>query len=426
MAHQVSIGAPPLQVLDATPRKLGKIILVLLVFGAVSFVSALLVDGPRAWRAYTFNWLYWTSVAQGAVMLSVAVSMARGVWSRPVRRIALAFVAFLPVAFLLYLPILFVGHHIFPWVGEDLHGKEVWLNLPFIGARNLVLLAILFALSLRYAYWSVRPDVGELRDSAPANRRALYERITRGWRGQAEEERIAARKVARLGPALALVFALAFSMLAWDYVMALDSHWFSTLIGPYFFMGGVLGGTAAASIAVMLIRGGLGLEDVIQPGHLHDLGKLTFGFCIFWAYMFWSQFLVIWYGLLPHDQSFVVDRFSAPFLVPALLVFACLFVIPFFGLLGVKPKKTPVIFGTFAGIILFGLWLERFVLVYPANYAHAESLPLGWMEIGTTLLFAGLFLAAFAFFVTRFPIFQRWLPATEHRLLDPTYEEPAV
>ncbi|HWV57751.1 MAG TPA: hypothetical protein VNZ57_09895 [Longimicrobiales bacterium] len=425
MAHDVSISAPPLRVLDAAPRKVSKIILVLLGFGVVSLISALLVDAPRAWRAYTYNWLFWTSIAQGAVMIAVMVSMARGVWSRPVRRIALSFVAFLPVAFVLFLPILFVGHHIFPWVGEDLHGKEVWLNLPFIGARNLILLAILFAMSLRYAYWSIRPDLGELRQSAPANRQGLYERLTSGWRGQAEEERIAARKVARLGPALGLVFALAFSMLAWDYVMALDYHWFSTLIGPYFFMGGVLGGVAVTSLAVMIYRNGLGLHDVIQSNHLHDLGKLTFGFCIFWAYMFWSQFLVIWYGMLPHDQSFVVDRFSAPFLAPALLVFACLFVIPFFGLLGVKPKRTPAIFGTFASIILFGLWIERFVLVYPANYAHAESLPFGWIEIGTSFVFAGLFLASLMFFATRFPLFQRWLSSHEHKLLDPTYQEPA-
>jgi len=425
MAHDASIGVPPVQVLDAAPRKVAKIILVLLGFGVVSLISALVVDAPRAWRAYTYNWMFWTSIAQGAVIFSIMVSVVRGVWSWPIRRIALSFVAFLPVAFVLFLPILFVGHHIFPWVGEDLHGKEVWLNLPFIGARNLILLAILFAMSLRYAYWAIRPDLGDLRGTATGNRRALYERLTSGWRGQAEEERISARKVSRLGPGIGLVFGLAFSMVAWDYVMALDYHWFSTLIGPYFFMGGVLGGVAVTSLSAIIYRGGLGLEDTIQKSTLHDLGKLTFGFSIFWAYMFWSQFLTIWYGMLPHEQSFVVDRFTAPFLAPALVAFFCLFVIPFFGLLGVKAKTTPAIFGTVASIILFGLWIERFVLVYPGNYAGADALPFGWIEIGTMFVFAGLFLASVMFFATRFPLFQRWLPTPEHKLLDPAYQEPA-
>jgi hypothetical protein len=419
MAQSETLTQLPVRRLETVPRQAALTVLVLLGLGAVVFVTALLVDAPRAWRAYTFNWLFWTSIAQGAVMLAVMVTITRGVWARAVRRIALSFAAFLPVALLLFLPILFTGEYIFPWHGLDLHGKEVWLNLPFLGARNLLLLLILFGMSLRYAYWALRPDLGQIRDEAPAERRALYHRLTGGWRGQEEEERIAARKLARLGPGIALLYALTFSMLAWDYVMSLDYHWFSTLIGPYFFMGAVLGGVAATGLLTLYYRRTLGLEAYIQPAQLHDVGKLTFGFVIFWAYMFWSQFLVIWYGMLPHEQGFVIERFTPPFLAPAFTVFLFLFVIPFFGLLGAKPKRTPALYATFATIIVVGLWIERFVLTYPSHYQDVEHLPLGWIEVGTALGFAGLFFAALLFFASRFPLLQLWLPAHERRLIEP-------
>jgi hypothetical protein len=97
-------------------------------------------------------------------------------------------------------------------------------------------------------------------------------------------------------------------------------------------------------------------------------------------------------------------------------VFACLFVLPFFGLLGVTPKKKPEIYTIFAGIILVGLWLERYLLVYPSHYAGADSLPLGWQEVGTGLLFAGLLLTTLLWFAARFPLFQIWVPQSELEL----------
>src|SRR5690606_25704192 len=117
-----------------------------------------------------------------------------------------------------------------------------------------------------------------------------------------------------------------------------------------------------------------GLERAIEPPQFHDLGKLTFSFCIFWAYLFWSQYLVIWYGKLPWEQAFVIHRLQQPYAPVAVLVFFALFVLPFFGLLGVRAKKTPAILGLFAIVVLVGLWFERYMLVYPSLYQDAERL----------------------------------------------------
>ncbi len=417
----------PVRRFEGFPRPALLASLALTVIGLVAFIAAAAADPGRAWRAYLFNWLYFGTIAQGAVMVAVAVVLARGLWARPVRRIALGFVSFLPIWYVLLFPLLFQPEHIFHWYGEELHGaKAVYLDVPFLVARNVFLLAAMVGLSLYFAYWALRPDAGMLRAEASGRLKGLYERLSRGWRGQEEEEAIAYRRLSVIGPILALVWATALSVVAFDFVQSQDPHWFSTLIGPYFFMAGFLGGISATIVFTVVYRKQFGLENVIRTPQFHDLGKLQFAFCVFWAYLFWSQFLVIWYGNLPWEQIFLVDRLKDPFLAISLLVFVSIFVIPFFSLLGAAPKRTPAILTTVAALVLLGLWFERYILVYPSFYADAETLVFGWQEIGTALAFAGLFIGAAVWFATRYPVVQLWQPRTEEELMISTEEPPGT
>ena len=396
------------------------------VLGLATFALGLLQGDGRAWQAYLFNWLFWFGIAQGAVVFSAVTVITRSVWARPVRRIALSFVAFLPLGFVLYLPLLLGGEHIFPWIHAMYHdGLEAWLNEGFVAARNVVAIALLVGLSVLYARIALRPDVGMDGDATGGVRGW----VASGWRGQEEEERESHRRLARLGPILAIVYAFGMSVVAWDYIMSLEAGWFSTLIGPYYFMGAFLGGIAATTVAAVIYRARLGLTDAIRPPHFHDLGKLTFAFCVFWAYLFWSQYIVIWYGQLPWEQSFLVHRLTAPYRWLSVVVFAFLFLAPFFALLSVTAKKNPPFLGTVAALILFGLWLERYTLVYPSLHPGADGMPFGIIEIGVTLLFAGLFVLSVAAFATRFPIFQLWEPMVDpHEFDDPYYpsREPSA
>ena len=424
MAHEVAeVKEMPVRRLEGMPSALKLTLIALLVVGVVAFVASVMTDPARAWRSYLFNWLYWTSIAQGGVILAAAITIARGKWARPVRRIALSQVAFLPIAFVLMLPLFFVGEHIFTWYGQDLHGKEAYLNMPFLSVRNIVLFGALVCVSMLFAYWSLRPDLGRLRDSAPESLRGLYARFSRNWRGEAVEDAEAQRKTGIYAPVMALLWAAALSVIAWDFIMSQEEHWFSTLIGPYFFMGGFLAGIALTGILSSIYRSKLDLGGVIQTPQFHDLGKLTFGFSVFWAYMFWSQYVTIWYGMLPWEQTFLVHRLQAPYLAIAFLAFLGLFLIPFIGLLGAAPKKKPAILSTFGIVILVGLWIERYVLIYPSFYHELDSAVFGWQEIGAALPFAALFIGSIVFFATRFPIVQLWQPISEE-LMEASSEDP--
>jgi hypothetical protein len=160
----------------------------------------------------------------------------------------------------------------------------------------------------------------------------------------------------------------------------------------------------ATAIAVALLRSRTRLEDYITARQSHDLGKLIFAFAVFWMYLNWGQYIVIWYGLLPHEQEFFVRRFVAPFGPIASAVVILVFVVPFFGLLTRPPKMIFGILAGFATLILIGGWLERYLNVYPALFEGGTELPLGVTEVGIGLGFLGLFLACYLWWMRRFPI----------------------
>ena len=411
----------PIRRYDRFPKRLllvaaGAALLGLVLWGLA--MAGAVGGSERAWEAYLHAWLFFASLSVGAVAFACALVVSGARWPRSIRRFALAPVLFQPVAWLLLIPILLKTRTLFPWAQHPetlVHPQDMWMEPSFVTARNLVLFGALVLIGLTFAYFSLRPDAGLGRELAPARGRGLYNWMTRGWRGQEVEEAHAWTRLRRLGVIYGLVYAVAMSFIAYDFVMSLENHFISTLIGPYFFMGAFLGGIALTGIITHVVRGSLRLHDWIIPSQLHDLGKLTFAFCVFWAYLFWAQYIVIWYGLLLPEQAFLVNRMSEPYGKLALAVFLGIFVVPFAGLLGVTPKRKSPIYITFASIILFAIWLERYILVYPSLHPRAEHLPLGLPEIGATLLFGGIFLFCIGWFLSTMPIMQSWeAPSDPH------------
>jgi hypothetical protein len=200
-----------------------------------------------------------------------------------------------------------------------------------------------------------------------------------------------------------VLYAIVFSLVAFDGIMALQPHWFSNLLGGFVFMGAFL--SAHMLLALLMIHGArhLGVSDLVSPKQRHDLGKLCFGFSVFWTYLMWAQFLVIWYGNLPEETGFVFARLWGHWLPIGVAVLWGMFLIPFFGLLGVRPKKSKVTLGFFATVSLVALWLERYLLVMP-SVTVLPGPTFGQPEAGPTLLFLGLFLLSYAIFARTFPM----------------------
>ncbi|MGH7752171.1 MAG: hypothetical protein ACREN5_05100, partial [Gemmatimonadales bacterium] len=220
-----------------------------------------------------------------------------------------------------------------------------------------------------------------------------------GWTSSEANDHALYRNATLLIP----IWALGFTVLAFDLIMSLALHWWSTLLGAFYFMGGLLNALAFLAVLAAVLRRRMGLEELLSPKQFHDLGKLVFGFTVFWAYLMWSQFLVIWYGNMPEETWFVFYRLWGVWRPVGVAVFLMAFVIPFVGLLGEKPKKNTGTFALFALISLLGVWLERYLLIVP-SINHGAGPAFGVAEVGITAGYLGLFLLSFAWFARTFPI----------------------
>jgi len=393
------------------PPLLRPVLALLALVGIAAFiVMATGTGAARAWRIYHVNWLFWSGLSQAGVVFAASQIVTEARWSHPIRRMAEAAGAFLPISFVLFL-VLWIGRaEVFPWIRHPITDppvKAFWLRDGFLFGRDIVLLLILYGLSAWFLYHSLRPDVARL-PVGSARRGAFPSWLARGWGVARTEEADLAHSVARLarlGPGLIVAYALTWTLLAFDLVMSLAPQWYSNLLGAYSFMAAWLQALMALALLVIFWRRHLGLQDLVTPSTFHDLGKLCFAFTVFWAYLFFSQFLVIWYGNLPEETSFLFLRMARPEwrgIAAAMLVLV--FVIPFWGLIGVKPKKTPVLLGTFATISLVGLWIDRYVFTMPSMVQEAPRLPIGWTEILVTAGFLGVWGLAYTWFARAFPI----------------------
>ena len=262
-----------------------------------------------------------------------------------------------------------------------------------------------------YLYRSLRPDIGMLDESGERLATGFSRRLIADWQGAVQEGLSSQRSQDRLAPALLIAYAWVFSLVAFDFVMALDPHWFSTLMGAYYFVGNLFMGIAFVTIVTVWGRDRLGLQDYIGPQQLHDIGKLLFGFSILWAYMVWSQYLVIWYGDLPEETEFVYHRMYGAWAPVTWAVITLAFVAPFTVLLSRAVKTHSGGLTAIAVVALLGMWLERFLLVSPSLW-HGDGVPLGIVEILVTVGVLGLFASCYATFLETFPI----LPVSDPRL----------
>jgi Ni/Fe-hydrogenase subunit HybB-like protein len=380
---------------------------VLVVIGLVSLLLGIFLGDPsRAWQVYLVNFLFWSSLAQGGIIFSAAYRQTNGGWGEPIRRLAESMIAFLPVSFVLFLGLLLGYQHVYSWAREPVHGKELWLSAPFLFTRDGIILLVLFALSAFYFYHSQRPDLGRYRDKLAGGGRVpdLIARLTRGWRGAEIEEERSRRVLGWLTPLLLVVFVVLYSFIAFDLVMSIDPHWYSTLFGWFYDVSTFYLTLAGLAVAVVIGRRLLGLHDHTNPAMFHDLGKLLFGFCLLTGGFFWTRYLVIWYGNLTEEIGYVILRMSKmPWAVLSWSVVGLGYALPLAVLLSRAFKKKPMALLLMGTLILVMMWLERFVAIAPSVW-QGSGIPLGLLEIGVTAGFAALFALSWLEFARLLPL----------------------
>jgi hypothetical protein len=359
------------------------ICLALVAVGAVTFVFEVMHNPERAWFAYLTAYFYFFILAIGGLFFTSIQHVTNAGWSVNVRRFCEAFTAYLPYAAAGCVLLLFGGHHLYEWMdkgkvaGDELLAhKSGYLNPTFFVIRT----AVFFALWLLFAK--------KLVGNSLAQDKTGDDQLT-----------------VTSGPwsiAFLLVFALSFSFFSVDLLMSLMPHWYSTIFGVYVFSG-----LFQATMAVMILfiiycrKKGL-LAGYVDENHIHDLGKFMFAFTVFWAYIAYSQYMLIWYANLPEETIFYLPRVTGPWTCVSVALLLFKFVVPFMALLSRRAKRNSTYLGTIAVLILVMQYVDLYWLVYPN--LNSKELVFGLPEILIFVGFAGLFLFAVLRFLSQHAI----------------------
>jgi hypothetical protein len=360
-------------------------------------IAACAILGAANPRQFFFSWLvsflFFQSLALGALFFVLIQYAAQGGWGIVLRRIGETIFATIPAIAALFLPILLGLHDLFEWthaeaVAEDalLQWKTPYLNVPFFLVRAALYFGCWSFIALLYYRGSSGQDVtGDPGVSARLRRLA--------------------------GPSI-IVLALTQTFASVDWIMSLTPHWYSTMFGVYFFAGSFVGFIALLSVvAAAMRRAGL-LDAVISPEHLHDIGKLLFGFTVFWAYIAFSQFFLTWYANLPEETIWYQARLTGSWRTVSIVLMAGHFGAPFFFLMGHAVKRRNSTLAVGGAWLLAMHFLDLYWQVMPT--LHPEGIRPSVLDVAALVAIGGCFVAAASWLMRR----QALVPLRDPRLAE--------
>ena len=320
------------------------------------------------------NNVFFTGLALIGVFFVAFNYIAWAGWSAAIKRVPEAFGYFLPVGGVVMLLMFILFHHeLFPWthehVDEIIEGKKGFLNVPFF----LVRMVVYFALWI--LVWSILRRNSLNEDLAAAGDLKNYNNSV-VWSGF-----------------FLVVFGISSSTSAWDWVMSIDPHFYSTMFGWYVFASWFVSGLATITLFVVYLRE-KGYLTIVTSSHLHDLGKFMFAFSIFWTYIWFSQFMLIYYANIPEEAIYFIERLKSNAYSPIFFFNLFInFIFPFLALMTREAKRQGIILKVVCVAILIGHWFDFYIMMTPPllrQYGGFDSI-FFLVELGLTMIYAGVF-----------------------------------
>ncbi len=356
------------------PGSFGKIALILGIIGLAGCAAGYFVDPGRFFHSYLTAFSFWTTLGLGALFFLMLHHLTGATWSIVIRRIPESLMSVLPYMALFFIPIIFGMKELYHWshpeiVAGDhlLQGKASYLNARFFIIRAVAFFVVWFFLSRILYKNSINQDSG-----SDGN---LTDKL---------------RKISAPGM---ILFAFTVTYAAFDWLMSMDAHWYSTIFGVYIFAGGLVSALAFFSITVISLQKNKVLETEITSEHYHDLGKLTFAFMIFWAYVAFSQYFLIWYANIPEETIWFDHRYQGGWKYATLLIVFGYFVMPFIILISRGAKRNLTLMRIMAFWLLFMHWLDLYWIIMP-NHEHYRAM-ISWIDIAAMMGVGGIYLWLF-------------------------------
>jgi hypothetical protein len=363
----------------------------LLLLGLVLSVFAFVVDSHRALANYNVVFAFLVSVVIGNIFWYAIEYLSGAVWSTVMRRVNEIFISFAPVLFILGLLIVFNTHSIFHWAHEEatktdklLQLKSPYLNQQFFIVRYFVYFIVWILFSFLMVKNSIKQD--ESKDQTLTN------------------------KNSKLSALFIPFFAITLTFFSIDFLMSTEPHWYSTIFGVYYFAGTALASMAILTLAIILLYEKGYFGNLLRNDHFYNLGALLFAFVNFWAYIAFSQFLLIWYANLPEETFWMIHRWQKGWEIFSFILIFGHFLIPYFSLLSQQSKSNLNRLKFMSIWIIIMHYIDLYWLVMPSLY---KDVTFGWIEVSFIILCTGILLSLF---VIRFNRVKNIIPIGDPKL----------
>ncbi|MGK7397818.1 MAG: quinol:cytochrome C oxidoreductase [Candidatus Cyclobacteriaceae bacterium M3_2C_046] len=323
----------------------------------------------RLWVNVWVSNVYFAGIALIGVFFVAIHYASQAGWSAAIKRIPESFGAWLPFAGIVMLVVFIIANHdIFHWTHDNLDpillGKKPYLNYGFFVARLIIYFVLWYMMYRLIRKKSLEEDVHG---------------GTKYW-----------HKLRTYSAIFIIIFGITSSTSSWDWVMSADPHWFSTIFGWYTFATWFVAGLSVMTLIMVYLKES-GYLGVVNANHYHDMGKYIFAFSIFWTYLWFSQYMLIWYANIPEESLHYYERLHSPVYGTLFYVNIIInFFFPFLVLM-TRDSKRHGIFLKIVGIMLIiGHWIDLYLFVAPT--AIGENGGIGFMEIGVAMIFGAAFL----------------------------------
>ena len=345
----------------------------------------------KPWAAFYVAAFFFFMISLGVLAFYAIQRAAQAGWSPVLYRVMEGITAYLLPGGIVIIVILALSgmhlNHLFIWMDPEvvahdelIAGKTGYLNVPFFLVR-----AVLFLLGwTTYRYFSRKFSLAQDQSDNISNHKKNF----------------------RISAAFLVFFIYSESVMSWDWIMSIDPHWFSTLFGWYVFASMIVSGVTTIALITIYLKS-KGYLEFVNDSHIHDLGKFMFGFSVFWTYLWFSQFMLIWYSNIPEEVTYFMTRIE-DYNLPFFGMVVMNFIFPLLILMNSDYKRINY-FIVMAGIVvILGHYMDVYNMIMPS--AVGDQWFIGVAEIGGFLFFLGLFIFIVFSELTKAPLFAKGDP----------------
>lgn len=376
--------------------------------GLIALIGGYMVDHTEHhqywWANILINGFFYFAVALGAMFFYALQYATEAAWSAMIKRVFEAMFQYIPVGIGILLLVLLAGqfhiHHLYHWMDPNVHDinhadydaviaeKKPYLSAWFFWLRMAIYALTFVYFSRKFRQWSIQEDAV----------------------GGTELHFFQYRK----GAVFLVFFAVFSSTMSWDVLMSIDTHWYSTMYGWYIFSGMWVSTMTFATLSIVWLKK-LGYFPNVNDSHIHDLGKWMFAISMLWSYLWFCQYMLIWYSDIPEEVTYFKERYDH-YMGMMWTIFFVNFAVPFYSLIARDAKRNTK-FLVRAGVIIFVSHFFDFYLAVIPGTTHGHETFTGWFEMGLFIGFLGLFVRMFTTALTKanlIPIKHPFLDESTH------------